>query len=50
MVREPLAAAPDDDEDLSAEEEARMSAAYDRFARREGRYLGNDEMARRLGE
>ena len=45
-----LAAAPDDDEELSAEEEARMSAAYDRFARGEGRYLSNDEMARRLCE
>ena len=45
-----LDAAPEDDEELSAEEEARMSAAYDRFARGEGRYLSNGEMARRLGE
>src|ERR671916_227434 len=45
-----LDAAPDADEELSAEEEARMSAAYGRFARGEGRYLTNDEMARRLGD
>ncbi len=45
-----LEAASDDDEELSAEEEAKMSAAYDRFARGEGRYFSNDEMARRLGE
>ena len=45
-----LDSAPDDDEELSAEEEAKMSAAYDRFARGAGRYLSNDEMARRLGE
>jgi hypothetical protein len=41
--------APEDDEELSPEEEAKMLDAWGRHARGEGRSVGNAELARRIG-
>ena len=41
--------APEDDEELTPEEEAKMAAAWGRHAGGEGRTVSNEELARRIG-
>ena len=45
-----LDTAPEDDEDLSPEEEARMTAAWKRYVRGEGQRVSSEELLRRIGE